>query len=88
MPRISNLDKSKNTVFKTLFNIKSRLDARTYAAFERKIYNTNRKDVVAKLSDQLRLIESSPPLNNEKKLTTSSIKQQEKRNKIVKETKL
>ena len=56
MPRLSNLQILKNTALANLASARRRLDGRTYASYERKINDTNRKDVVNKLNDTIRLI--------------------------------
>ena len=83
MPRLSNLQISKNSALKELTSIRKRLDGRTYASYERKIYDTDRKDVVKKLNATIRLIKASEP--TKKVLTLTEIKKEAKSEpKIVK----
>lgn len=78
MPRLSNLQLLKNASLRDLAEIRTRLDPRTYASYERKINATNRKDVAKKLADEIRLIKLKPV--PAQKLTTATIKQQKATN--------
>lgn len=53
MPRLSKLEKSIEDTIKKLTVLKSKLDYRTYNAYETKIYRTNRKDTIKKINDEL-----------------------------------
>ena len=53
MPRISDLQKIKNEALAKLNSLHNLIDGRTAAAYQRKIYATNRKDTAAKLLNQI-----------------------------------
>ena len=84
MPRLTDLQKSKNAAISDLQLIRNRLDPRTTAAYERKIENSNRKDTVKKLANDIKLIKLNTNINNQN-LKTSDIKQETKKKKNVKE---
>ena len=83
MPRLTDLQKSKNAALADLQLIRNRLDPRTRAAYERKIENSNRKDTVKKLANDIKLIKLNTNINN-RNLKTSDIKQETKKKSTLK----
>lgn len=83
MPRLTDLQKSKNAAISDLQLIRNRLDPRTAAAYERKIENSNRKDTVKKLANDIKLIKLNTNINN-RNLKTSDIKQETKKKSTLK----
>ena len=74
MPRISDLQKIKNESLAKLNSLKKLIDGRTAAAFQRKIFKTDRKDTATKLLNQISEIASVKQANPNKKVTTDMIK--------------
>lgn len=52
MPRLSAFEKSKNATIEKLTNLQTRMDYRTYRAYQRKVLGTNRRDTLQKLNDE------------------------------------
>ena len=53
MPRPSKFEVLKNATFNKLNNLQSKLDYRSFRAYQKKIIDTNRRDTLQKLNDEL-----------------------------------
>ena len=81
MPRISELQKIKIAALAKLNSLHKLIDGRTVAAYQRKIYATDRKDTAAKLLNEISEIASVKQtigIQSTKKVTTSMIKESKK----------
>ena len=83
MPRISELQKIKEIAIAKLKSFHNLIDGRTSAAFQRKIYETNRKDTATKLLNQISDILSvketiGGETTSSKKVTTKMIQEAQK----------
>ena len=72
------LDGLRRDAFSALSTIKNKLDARTIAAYNRKIDDTNRKDMLEKYINAFKVINTN---KTEEIITIKKIKQDKKENK-------